>query len=150
MITIKEALQKFGNDSVDIIRSNMSRAGQNATGETSNSLESTVKNDRLQVSGAAHIYTLETGRKPRESSQTSDFSKKLEKWVKARNITDISVRSLQFLINKYGTKLWRKGGRTDIITPIFNQSRFDKLSNEVTNIAFNKTLNVIDKGIKNG
>ena len=93
---------------------------------------------------------METGRKPRESNQESDFRSKLEEWVRAKNIdtfgksVEQTARSLQYLINKYGTKLWREGGRKDIITPIFADERFQKLNKKIAEVEFKKVLKAVD------
>lgn len=153
MTTVENILSQFGQDSVKIIRDNMQRAGQNATGETSRSISTVMPNkDRVQVTAPGYIYVLETGRAPRKSNEESNFNSKLEQWVRARGINigktiEQTTRSLQFLINKYGTKLYREGGRKDIITPIFKQDRFDKLTNDIANAESNKVINVIESGI---
>lgn len=156
MTTVSQILEKFGQDSVTLLRSNMAKAGQNATGETSSNIQSNMVSDtRVQVSAPDYIYVLETGRKPRESSQESNFNNKLEKWVQARNISfggtlEQTVRSLQYLINKRGTKLWRQGGRKDIITPILDNKRFIKLTQDILNAEFQRTANTIENTINNG
>ena len=152
MTTITDILQAFGNESVTIIRSNMQRAGQNATGETSASLMSEmVKPNRLQVSGARHIWVLEKGRAPYKGGQPAGLASKLETWMRAKGVQpranqtiEQASKSLAYLINKYGTKLYRDGGRTDIITPIFEQSRFDELGRKITQVAFDQTVKVIE------
>jgi len=156
MTTVNQMLEKFGQDSVNLLRSNMAKAGQNATGETSNNITSEMlSNTRVQVTAPSYVYVLETGRKPRESSQESDFRSKLEKWVRARGINfggtiDQTVRSLQYLINKRGTKLWREGGRKDIITPVLDNRRFIKLTQDILDAQFNEVSNSIETTIKNG
>jgi hypothetical protein len=155
--TVKEILNAFGLESVEIIRSNMQRAGQNATGETSASIRSEmITDERVQVSGPDYVYVLEKGRGPRKSSERSDFSDKLERWIVKRGVhlsmnktVAQATRSLQYLINKRGTKLFRQGGRTDIITPIFAESRFKKLTADITKEQFNKTIKSIENGISN-
>ena len=153
-MTVKDILRDFGLDSVKIIQSNMQRAGQNATGETSAAITSEMVGDeRVQVTAPEYIYVLEDGRGPRKSSQTSDFNSKLEKWVIKRGIhlsmnktVEQTTRSLQYLINKRGTKLYREGGRKDIITPIFAEERFEKLTKDIAEVQFNKTIKIIDNG----
>ena len=150
MTTVNQILEKFGQDSVNLLRSNISKAGQNATGETSNNITSDMlSNTRVQVTAPSYVYVLETGRKPRESSQESDFRSKLEKWITARGL-DITVSSLQYLINKRGTKLWREGGRKDIITPILDNKRFIKLTKDILDAQFNEVSMSIENNIKNG
>lgn len=158
MTTVSEILKRFGDDSVNIIRSNMRRAGQNATGETSASLASDViqNGERLQVSGARHIYVLEKGRSPYKGGAEANLKGKLATWMRAKGVEtrgkqtiEQAAQGLAIAINKKGTKLWREGGRTDIITPIFAQDRFDKLNKDIAEVQFKKVVQAVENGSSN-
>ena len=151
MPTFKEILSKFGMDSVEIIQSNMDKNQLNATGKTRASIKSKATDSRVVVDAAGHIWTLERGRGPRVSTTESNFRNSLQDWLRARGLQtsfgrtiEQSSRSLQYLINKQGTKLFRQGGRKDIITPIFDESRFEELTKAITLEAFDQTIKVID------
>ena len=156
MRTVEQILSDFGQNSVRIIRDNMNRAGQNASGETSSDLESDVTENgtKLTVSGPGHVWVLETGRGPWQGGSSANLPDKLEKWIQIKGVNlslgrtlEQTSRSLAFLINKNGTKLYQEGGRDDIITPIFAPKRFEDLFNDIANAALDKTVNVIDQVI---
>jgi len=136
MGAIQDILTKFGNDTVTIIADNMRANDQVATGGTINSLNSTATDTRLTVTGAAYIMALETGRRPRTSSQDSGLASKLEKWIVAKGIPirrtlEQDAKGLAWFINKNGTKLFREGGRKDVITPALNEDRIDGLLQQI-------------------
>ncbi|GAG49672.1 unnamed protein product, partial [marine sediment metagenome] len=130
MGAIQDALTAFGNETVQIIQSNLASTGTNASGETSQSLNSTLTHpNRVQVTGKPFIYVVETGRKPRESSESSGLESKLEKWINIRGLQNVfTAKGLAWYINKFGSKLFREGGRDDIITPAVSDQRIDKLT----------------------
>lgn len=133
MQTIQDILNKFGNDTINIIRSNMDRAGQNATGDTANGLQSILIGDeRLQVSGPAHIWVLEKGRGPYKGGAKANppLISRLERWMKAKGLQG-SAWAIYQKIQREGTLLYRMGGRTDIITPAISDDRVDALVSEV-------------------
>lgn len=154
MNTIRKIFQKFGDESADIIRKNMTRAGQMASGQTARSLLTEATDTRMKFSGPSYIWVLETGRGPRKSTQNANLESKILAWMKAKGVApkrgqtlEQAARGITWYINKFGTKLFRDGGRKDIITPIFEQRRFDKLANDVANVEFKKTIKVIDNAI---
>ena len=156
MKTVTEILNDFGNSSVNDIRSNIKRAGKNVTGETSAAITSEmITPDRVQVSGPSYVYTLEDGRGPRRGTTKSEFPSKLRTWLIKRgnyknfgNTIEQATRSLQFLINKRGTKLWREGGRKDILTPVVDDPRrYERLTKDIAEAQLNKTISEIDKSI---
>ena len=62
---IERILNRFGQETIQIIQANLSRTNTNATGETSRSLESRVVGEtKLKVTGKPFINVVETGRKP--------------------------------------------------------------------------------------
>jgi hypothetical protein len=150
MTTIKDILSKFGDDTVSIIRDNMRNAGQNATGQTSAGITSETSDTRVTVSAPRYIWVLEKGRGPYAGGPASGLASKLEDWIRAKGVSlkpgqtiEQAGKSLAYIINKQGTKLYRQGGRKDIITPIFDKRRFDDLYREISNLAFDKTSKTI-------
>jgi len=135
---IEQLFTQFGRDSVEIIKTNMRKADQVATGETMNSLKYKATPSSLVVSGKEYIWALETGRKPYQGGNKRGFADKLLRWMQAKGISSMpnktdeqTARFFAWYINKFGSKLYREGGRTDIITPIFAPQRFRKLNKDL-------------------
>lgn len=146
MNPITEILQKFGIDSVELIRGNIQSAGQNASGETSQSLQwQTPTDTRLIVDGARYIYVLETGRRPGKMPPVS----KILSWIESKGISfEGKAESLAWAISKkiaqQGTTLFKEGGRKDIITPALADSRFDKLTGAIAAVSVAKVLKTME------
>ena len=156
MSTITELLEKFGIDSVELIRGNIARAGQNATGKTAAAIQwMTPSPKRLVVDGPKFVYVLETGRGPNKN-QSPDSIQKFVGWAGSTFIKDWATDkpveynpySIAHVIAKNGTKLFQQGGRKDIITPALDESRIDKLTAQIADIGLTLTLNKIDEAIK--
>lgn len=145
MDAITNLLEKFGSETVNIIRTNITNAGQNASGQTSEEIKSEIINDnRVQVSAPSYVYTLETGRKPGKQPALSP----IKKWIETgkpniQSSIDSAAWAIAKSIAKNGTLLFQQGGRKDIITPIFNPSRFQRLENEIADLALNKMVSQI-------
>ena len=146
MGAIQDALNSFGDQTVDIIRQNLASTGTNASNETSKSLKSTlVEPNRIQVTGKPFIYVVETGRAPRKSTKNSGLESKIEKWMKIRGITG-GAKGITWYINKHGSKLFRKGGRKDIITPAISKQRINRLTSEIAGISLDLLVKSIEDG----
>jgi hypothetical protein len=112
-----EAIELVGNT-----RSNISATGQNATGETANSLRVQVTQEgnkyRMQLFGRPFFRTIETGRRPTPDKKPSrEMVDNIRAWCDARGINESAAWAIATKINKQGTYLWRQGGRQDVITP---------------------------------
>ena len=146
---IQDALNKFGDETVTMIQSNLASTGTNASGETSQSLKSEVRGERVTVTGKPFIYVVETGRKAGKMPPVSA----LLKWIDDKSIPfEIGKKnSLAYAIAKTigekGSRLFRTGGRDDIITPAISDKRIDELTKEIADIEFKKTLSLVDNGI---
>lgn len=128
--TIRAMLDKAFSACVATIKNNSRNAGQVATGKTLRSLEY-----RIKAQGAGYVATilgrpyfgnLETGRGVYQGGKTdpAGFNQRLIEWMKARNFNCKDEKEylrmanyLRWKINKFGTALYRKGGRKDIFTP---------------------------------
>lgn len=112
------------------IKTNSRAAGQVATGKTLRSLEYTLqrlgKSYVARILGRPYFGTLETGRGPYNGGKgdPQGFNQRLIEWMKARNFQCKDeaeylrmANYLRWKINKFGTELYRKGGRKDIFTP---------------------------------
>jgi hypothetical protein len=148
MGAIQDILDKFGSETVNIIADNMRANDQVATGETLESLKYDATDSRLLVTGAPYIMALETGRRPRTSSQEGGLASKLERWIVAKSIPirrtlEQDAKSLAWFINKYGTKLFREGGRKDVITPAVSQDRVNGLVKQLNVVFVGETVKSI-------
>lgn len=136
-------------------------AGQRASGRGMASLESRMEEGdgffRGDILGFAYIGAWEAGRGPAKRSGTPaeqiEFLASLAEWCKIRGFPSSSLTDEQYIriakwlkwyINKFGTKLYRNGGRKDIITPAI-EALGEKLqkalevyyTQEITNNFFN-------------
>lgn len=104
------------------IRENLASTGTDATGETSRSIswEVSRKGDTyvLEVFGGRPFFpTVETGSKPSKKNPSPKMIEKIKTWKDVRGIL-ASPWAIAKNILKYGSKLWQRGGRTDIYTSV--------------------------------
>jgi len=147
MGAIGDILKKFGDDTVSIIKNNMSLTGTDASGQTSQSLESNLIGEfRVKVIGRPFFMTVETGRKPGRMPPVS----KIQAWLETGKVTFTGkIESVAWAISKSiarsGTQLHQLGGRTDIVTPALSDVRINKLVEDIANETLERTINVIER-----
>lgn len=130
MASNKDILLQFGLEIQREIVQHHIAAGQRATGDTMNALEVEASEDRLIISGPAHLQVLEDGRRSGKRPPVSV----IERWILAKGIkpTKGTVNSLAWAITKkiglLGTALHRKGGRRDIFSNVITGERVGRLS----------------------
>lgn len=122
MPEIFEVIQDKGIDLINNIRVNLGSTGTNATVKTSQSLRIELKQEGTKYSltlfGRPFFMTIQTGRRPTPDKKPSrEMIDNLREWVNARGMDESAVWAIATNINKRGTKLWRDGGRTDIVDP---------------------------------
>lgn len=150
MGAIHDALDKFGKETVTLIQGNLASTGTNASGETSASLTSDFINpNRVQVTGKPFIYVVETGRKAGKMPPVSNIMK----WLQTGKVDFTgSIESTAWAISKgiakYGSKLFREGGRDDIITPAVSDERVDELTKQIADISLELVVNTIEDGTR--
>lgn len=123
------------DEAIDEIKSNSRAAGQVVTGRTLKSLSKEVINEgegsfTARIYGRAFFGALETGsgpaRKRGTDAEREEFQRNLEEWCKIRGFPASGLtpeqltrvaKWLRWRLNKYGSRLYRKGGRKDIFTP---------------------------------
>lgn len=149
-------------DNLDVmiaeIKTNSTRAGQVATGRTLKSLEKVIHSGgnldySAQVLGRPFFGTLETGSGPaRKRGSDKDreaFKSSLSEWCRIRGfpssgLTDEQYRRaaerLRWYILRYGSKLYRKGGRRDIFTPAVKTFE-DRLTNSLASLFETEIVN---------
>ena len=139
-----------GMQDVDIIRgffenwskqinSNLSGAGHRNT-----KVEVYATDNRIELLGPVYIFTTETGRGPRKSSKPFYFLANLYEYMQKRNMFHSKTedgkiseaRGLRWYINKYGTELYKKGGRKDIFSNVLTESEINKMVKAVSDNIF--------------
>lgn len=131
-------LNGYGQTTIDQIRANLSSAGKNVTGKTSQSLRYEVTNQgtkaTLKVIGKPFFAVVETGRKPTPSAKPSKaFVENIKEWLQAKGMEIKPAYAIALSINKKGTALFRDGGRKDIYSNVINQNLVDKISLDLLN-----------------
>lgn len=121
------------------IADNMRAAGQVASGKTIDSMHVETEEQRGTLWGRAFFGVLETGSGPhrQKANPPINFFSIIRKWMEAKHIHGIDENDTNSIawaitktIQKKGTKLYRKGGRSDIYSneiPITIQRINDRL-----------------------
>lgn len=130
-----QILSQYGKETVSAIQSNLASTGTNATGKTSQSVRYEIKQEgtktTLKLVGKPFIAVVETGRKPTPEYKPSEaFVESIQEWMNAKGV-DGSAYGIAQAIHKEGTKLFRDGGRKDIISNVINQNLIDRISNDL-------------------
>jgi len=133
-------LSKETNSFIDQVKSNLDSTNTTATGKSKESLryEVTEEGSRIVVTvfGKPYFSVVETGRKATPDKKPSRaMIDGIREWTKARGLPESMVWAVATKIQKEGTNLHKKGGRTDIYTDL-KEGFADKIFMEVTeNIA---------------
>lgn len=101
-----------------------------ATGKTRDSIRYELTSNGFQILGASYIENVELGRPPRVSTNSSDFLERLEEWRKARNVS-IPARTLQYLINKFGTKQYQSGQSNNVVSDVINLDLVEEIRKQI-------------------
>jgi hypothetical protein len=122
MPEIFNVIQNQSINLVNNIRINLGRAGMFVTNKTQQSLRQEVKQEgtkyTVQVFGRPFFMTVQTGRRPTPDKKPSrEMVENIREWMDARGIDESAAWAIATNINKKGTRLWREGGRTDIVDP---------------------------------
>ncbi len=132
-MTIEDEIRKALDDCVNDIKRRSTQAGQVATGKTLRALEVRLRNEGAaivgEIWGRPFTGALETGSRPARRKGTAAERKAMvadmKEWCRIRGMTDGMTdkqaenfaRWLSWYTKRYGSALFRKGGRRDIITP---------------------------------
>ena len=131
--TIRQAL----NDCVSDIKRRHVQAGQRATGRTMNALEVRMRREADaivgEIWGMPYTGAWETGSRPARRKGTAasreSMVQNLKEWCKIRGLAvddkqaQRLAKYLAWYIKRYGSKLYRNGGRRDIITPAIEATK---------------------------
>ena len=147
-------LEGYGNSTIEQIKQNLSSTGTTATGKTSTSLRYSVTDNgnkaTLRVVGKPFFAVVETGRKPTPSFKPSkQFVASIQEWMDAKGKQG-SAYAIAQSIHKHGSKLFQKGGRTDIYSNVINQNLTDKISLDLLNKFAQQFMTNVFKLFKDG
>ena len=134
MTSIQEDIKAALDDCITDIRQRHVAAGQRASGRGMASLEGSVEcaGDGYvgRIEGLPYVGAWETGRGPARKAgapqEQAAFVASLAEWCRIRGFPASSLsdeeyirtaRWLRWYINRFGSKLYRAGGRRDILTP---------------------------------
>lgn len=130
-------LNQYGNSTVEQIKQNLSST--TASGKTAQSLHYIVTNEgtkaTLKVLGKPYFMVVETGRKPTPNydKPSKAFVQSIADWLQFVSGDTRPAYAIAKSIHKKGTKLFRDGGRTDIVSNVINQNLTDKISLDLLN-----------------
>lgn len=129
-------LNQYGNSTVEQIKQNLSSSS--ASGKTAQSLRYEVTNEgtkaTLKVIGKPYFMVVETGRKPTPDKKPSkEFVRNIKNWLQFVSGDTRPAYAIAMSINQKGTKLFRDGGRKDIVSNVINQNLTDKISLDLLN-----------------
>ena len=163
MKSIREKISTIVNDCIADIKRNSRAAGQVATGRTLRALEAEVTSFgdayTARIVGMSYTGALETGRgaarRAGSPAEQRQFVQNLAEWCRIRGIhTEFNdkqlesfARYLKWRINKYGTELYRKGGRKDIITPAIDKM-IDRIEVEIAQAIEGEITSINNKFFK--
>lgn len=152
-------LKQYGTSTVQQIQDNLQSTGTNATGKTSSSLKYTVTQEgtkaTLRITGRKYFATVETGRKatPNYDKPSKAFVQAIKEWAEAKGVDSKFAYAIAKSIHKIGTKLFRDGGRNDVVSNVVNQNLVDKISNDLMDkfgkIFLNDVLKIFRDGNNN-
>lgn len=148
---MREILYQFISDIEREVIDNMDAGDVNATGETKRSFEKEVSLSRGILYAAKHIGALEYGRGPTKSGggQGITLRQIIRKWIDDKGIVPegTSKDSLAYLISRKihneGTKLYREGGFSGILTRVITPERVDALAGAIGDAYFQRISNVV-------
>lgn len=135
---INDVLEQWASNVVVKIKSNLDSTGTTASGRTKESIEYTVDNGTLVITGRPYFRSVEEGRGP--GGIPYNFTEILRQWAKDKGIltqfgdTEAKQRSALYMVGQFirknGTKLYREGSRTDIYTDVI-ESEMPKLGEQI-------------------
>ena len=134
---IEGEIRKALNDCVGDIKRRHIQAGQRATGRTMNALEVRMRREADaivgEIWGMPYTGAWETGSRPARRKGTAasreSMVQNLKEWCKIRGLAvndeqaQRLAKYLAWYIKRYGSKLYRNGGRRDIITPAIEATK---------------------------
>lgn len=131
-----QILSQYGNSVVAQIQQNLASTGTNATSKTSRSLHFEVKDEgtiqTLTVLAKPYFMVVETGRKPtpQYTKPSKDFVASIKEWADTKGKGKFAY-GIALSIHQKGTKLYRDGGRTDIVSNVVNPELTAQITKDI-------------------
>lgn len=131
-----QILSQYGTSTVAQIRANLAATGTNATGKTSQSIHFEVKDEglkqTLRVLGKPYLFVVETGRKPtpQYTKPSKQFVASIKEWADTKGLGKFAY-GIALSIHQKGTKLFREGGRQDIISNVVNENLTAQITKDI-------------------
>lgn len=139
MVDLISILTQTGQSTVQLIRQNLASTGTNASGRTSQSLRFEVSADgsiaRLRILGRPYFMAVETGIKPypQYTKPSRDFVSEIREWLRTKGGNQGAAYAIARSIHQKGTKLWKSGGRKDIVSNVVNSDLFTQIQQAALN-----------------
>lgn len=154
MFDLIQVLSGYGQSTVQKIRDNLASSGTNASGRTSRSLRYEVTEQgtltTLRILGRPFFMTVETGRKPtpQYTKPSRDFVASIREWIQAKGGDQGAAYAIARHIHQKGTKLFRTGGRKDIVSNVVNESLFSQIEQDVLKRFANRYVNTVKESAR--
>jgi hypothetical protein len=133
-VDIVKIVRPIVDEAIKEIRQNMAKTGTNATGKTSRSLVADIKQRtrdtvNVELSGRPFFTTIEDGRKATPGKNPSPgMVDNIKEWLRSKGKEQKFAYGIAKNINKFGTKLWQKGGRKDIYSNVLDNDFDDAIA----------------------
>lgn len=135
---LEEYFKEAGKGIVTDLQQSLKRRRVNASGRLSRSIREEVKGDRLTISAAGYVFATEDGRKPTKKAGDGVLKKKIEGWLEDKGIPiweGYTRKSQAYVIarkiHKDGTRLFRRGGNSGVISDVINERLLDEIAADV-------------------
>lgn len=158
---IKKILQQQGESVIGRLRESFASNNVNASGKLSATLEADVEESsqlvRLVVDAEGYVFTSEDGRGPTRNSGDGSLVTRIRQWMDDKggfSGTDQQKNSIAYAIttniHKKGTRLFRRGGNSGVLSDVINDSLLSELENEIADGVEQTVFEAIGNAGKNG
>jgi len=125
--------------------------GMSATGKTLASLEVIPTEKGYELHASSSIYFMEHGRGPTHSGAAEgnpNLVEIIEDWLEAKGLS-LNPYAVANTIHKKGTKLYRAGGNSGVLSIPLNLATLDQVFNEISAYWMEKATSEIYEPINN-
>jgi len=139
-MTLRDILQQEGDQVVASLRNSLASNNVNASGRLSNSIQAEVNKagDRLTVSAFAYIFTTEDGRAPTKNPGPGVLRPRIREWLDQKGVPewpgmtrDAQAFVIARKIHKDGTRLFRRGGNSGVLSSVLTEELISRISLKV-------------------
>ena len=141
-------LTDIRNQIIDIA----TQKGMNASGKTLNSIEIIETPNGYELQASSNIYFMEHGRGPTHPGTPAgnpNLVEVIQDWLDARGL-DANPYAIAKAIHKNGTKLYRSGGNSGILSVPLNLERLDQVFNDISAQYLNNTAQMVFEPLLGG